>query len=264
VPLWVGTGIPVRQAMAAYGVSVGQRQSASAWGHQMHWVPQTVWLGVRGIFRRPGRATLTLLALTISGAMFLAVQVTNESIGTTLFHERNLYNDDMRVGLSSNPVVSDRLRVQIQALPDVAQVTPSDTRVFVMTGGGELLIDALPTTRQVYQPQLLSGRWLTDQEQHSLVLSDVAAQRLHVQLGGYVTFRLEIPQAQPVRWTIVGIVHELAYASSNASSTVRLGMAFTTLDTLQTRCHTEFCVNDFWSRLAGGSKNRLHKIRYGI
>src|SRR6266849_2144431 len=30
------------------------------------------------------------------------------------------------------------------------------------------------------------------------------------------------------------------------------------------RCHTEFCVNDFWSRLPGGSKNRLHKTRYGI
>ena len=43
--------------------------------------------------------------------------------------------------------------------------------------------------------------------------------------------KCEIP---PVSWHIVGIVHELAYASSNASSTVRLGMAFTTLDTLQT------------------------------
>lgn len=233
-PLWVGTGIPVRQAMAAYGVSVGQRQSASAWGRRVHWVPQTVWLGARGVFRRPGRATLTLLALTISGAMFLAVQVTNESIGTTLSHERNLYNYDMRVGLSSNPVVAGRLRAQIQALPDVAQITPSDTRTFVLTSGGELLIDALPTTRQVYQPQLLSGRWLTDQEPHTLVLSDIAAQRLHVQLGGNVTFRLEIPQAQPVSWNIVGIVHELAYASSNASSNVRLGMAFTTLDNLQT------------------------------
>lgn len=233
-PLWIGTGIPVRQAMAAYGVSLGKRQHASAWGRRVHWVPQTVWLGVRGIFRRPGRATLTLLALTISSAMFLAVQVANESIGTTLFHERNLYNYDMRVGLASNPVVSGHLRSQIQALPDVAQITPSDTRAFVMTSGGELLIDALPTTRQVYQPHVLSGHWLISQGQPSLVLSDIAAQRLHLQLGEDVTFRLEIPRAQPIRWKIMGIVHELAYASSNASSTVRLGMAFTTLDTFQT------------------------------
>ncbi|GCE15552.1 ABC transporter permease [Tengunoibacter tsumagoiensis] len=233
-PLWMGTSIPVCQAMAAYGVSPGKRQHASAWGRRVHWVPQTVWLGVREIFRRPGRATLTLFALTISGAMFLAVQVANESIGTTLFHERNLYIYDMRVGLASNLVVSRQLRSQIQALPDVAQITPSDTRTFVMTSGGELLIDALPTTRQVYQPHVLSGHWLTNQGQPSLVLSDTAAQRLHLQLGEDVTFRLEIPQAQSIRWKIVGIVHELAYASSNASSTVRLGMAFTTLDTFQT------------------------------
>lgn len=233
-PLWVGTGMPVRQAMAAYGVSLGKRQSVSTWGYRWLWVPQTVWLGVRGVFRRPGRATLTLLALMLSGAMFLAVQVANESIGTTLFHERNLYNYDMRVGLATNAAVSERLRSRIQALPDVAQITPADTRAFVMTSGGELLIDALPTTRQVYRPQLLSGHWLTNQGQPSLVLSDIAAQRLHLQVGDDVAFRLEIPQAQLIRWKIVGIVHELTYASSNASSTVRLGMAFTTLDTLQT------------------------------
>jgi len=65
-----------------------------------------------------------------------------------------------------------------------------------------------------------------------MVLNDVAASLLHLQVGEMFTFQLETPQASTVRWKIVGIVHELAATSGTASSNVRLGLAFTTLDTL--------------------------------
>jgi putative ABC transport system permease protein len=233
-PLWIGTGITVREAMASYGVNGGKRAKTRAWGRQMHWVPQTVWLGLRGTFRRPGRAVLSLLALTLASAVFMAVQVTNQSIATAIYHENNLYTYDMWVDLSQNPAVFQRLRSQIQVLPNVAQTSQSADRTFVMTSEGELTISVLPTSPQVYQPRLVAGRWLSGQDLGGLVLNDGAAQRLHLHVGDDVTFRLEVPQAKPVRWQIVGIVHELADTSGSASSNVRLGLAFTTLDTFHT------------------------------
>src|SRR5207249_4178927 len=71
-PLWTVTRIKVREAMSAYGVQAGTGRHRYAWGYRLRWVPQTTWLGVRGLFRKPGRATLTLLALTLSCAVFLA------------------------------------------------------------------------------------------------------------------------------------------------------------------------------------------------
>lgn len=62
-------------------------------------------------------------------------------------------------------------------------------------------------------------------------MNDVAASLLHLRVGETLPFQLETPQAQSVHWTIVGIMHELAATSGTASSNVRLGLAFTTLDT---------------------------------
>lgn len=59
-PLWTGTHITVREAMAAYGVRMGKDQAFKrAWGGQFQWVPQLVWLGLRGLFRRPGRTAFS-------------------------------------------------------------------------------------------------------------------------------------------------------------------------------------------------------------
>ena len=233
-PLWIGTGITVREAMASYGVQNGKRAKTGAWGRQLHWVPQTIWLGVRGVLRRPGRAVLTVLALTLASTVFLAVQITNQSIAAAISHDNNLLPYDMWVDLSQNPALFQRLRVQIQALPNVEQTSPSADRTFVLMGRGELEIFGLPPSPQVYQPQLVAGRWLRSQEPGGIVLNDVAAGQLHLHVGGTLTFHLETPQAQAVRWKIVGIVHELAATSGTASSNVQLGLAFTTLDNLHT------------------------------
>jgi putative ABC transport system permease protein len=232
--LWIGTGMTVREAMASYGVQGGKLAKTSAWGRQLHWVPQTTWLGLRGAVRRPGRAVLTVLALTLASAVFLAVQITNQSIATAISHANNLLAYDMWVDLSQNPALFQRLRAQIQALPNVEQTSRSADRAFVMTSGGELEIFGLPASPQVYQPQLVAGRWLCAQDPGGIVLNDVAAKQLHLHVGETLTFQLEMPQAQSVHWTLVGIVHELAATSGTASSNIRLGLAFTTLDTFHT------------------------------
>jgi putative ABC transport system permease protein len=236
-PLWIGTGMTVREALASYGVQHGKRAPAHAWGRRLHWVPQTVWLGLRGVARRPGRAVLTVLALTFASAVFLAIQITNQSIAAAIAHNNTLLTYDMWVDLSQNPALFQQLRAQIQALPNVEQTSPSADRTFVMTSGGELEIFGLPASPQVYQPQLVAGRWLQAQEPNGMVVNDVAAQQLHLSVGATITFRLETPQASVVHWKIVGIVHELAVTSGTASSNVQLGVAFTTLSTLQTLPH---------------------------
>jgi putative ABC transport system permease protein len=233
-PLWIGTGITVREAMASYGVHRGKRVQARSWEHRLYWVPQTVWLGLRGVVRRPGRAVLTLLALSVASATFLAVQIANQSIAAAVSHDSNLLTYDMWVDLSQNPALFQRLRAQIQALPNVEQTAPSADRTFVMVSGGELEIFGLPASPQVYQPQLVAGRWLQAHEPDGMVLNDVASQQLHLSVGDTITFRLETPQTPVVRWKVVGIVHELAATSGTASSDVRLGVAFTTLDTFHT------------------------------
>lgn len=233
-PLWIGTRITVREAIATYGVSVSGGKYTTGWGHHLHRVPQTAWLGLRGIFRKPGRAALTLLALTISGAVFMAVQMMNESIGTTIYHNLYLYSYDAEVNLPADPTRAQEVRTSVQSLPNVAHIEQPFGRIFVMTTRGEMEIDSLPATTSLYHPQLVAGRWLAGSDSGAIVLSDIVAQRLNITVGENVSFHLETAQAQQVTWRVVGIVHEVEMASANAIPDVALGLAFTTPDNART------------------------------
>ncbi|MDQ2716059.1 MAG: FtsX-like permease family protein, partial [Chloroflexota bacterium] len=99
IPLWNGTRITVREAMANYGVSGGGSQGTLA--RHMTWVPQTTWLGFRSIFRKRGRAILTLLALTFSATAFLSIQTTTYSFDRGLADLVSVYHFDASV--TTNP-----------------------------------------------------------------------------------------------------------------------------------------------------------------
>lgn len=234
-PLWVGTRITVREAMSAYGVRAGGATRAHAWGRQLLWVPQTVWLGLRGLFRRPSRVILTLLALTLSSAIFLAVQLCNDSLSASVDQGYNLFHSDIRIDLTDTGTVpSQHVISSLQSLPGVQYVEPIDP-VVITISGRELRLMGLPADTHLYQPQVVAGRWLQAHEQNGLVINDYAAQQLNLHVGDHVTVNSSdtaASQGQRANWTIVGIVHEVSDVAATANPQGRLGLTFTTLDNL--------------------------------
>jgi putative ABC transport system permease protein len=231
-PLRTGTRITVHEAIGAYGVRASSA-GGRAVGHRVPWVPQTVWLGVRGLFRKPARVTLTLLALILSGAIFLGVQITGSSLRSLLTEQQSpIARPDIRVDLGDP---SQRALTAIRSYPNVERVVPvafadailQQRRIFV-TG----------VVTNDYRPHLVAGKWLGADEQGAVVLNAVAARTLHLHLGERVMVPLNIRtptgqgEVRPVRWTIVGLTHALDYVSGSADATGSLGEAFTTLGTL--------------------------------
>jgi len=222
-PLWQGTSITVREAMAGYGVSVGSGKQR-AWGQRLAWVPQTAWLGVRGIFRKRMRAILTVLALTLSCAVFMSVQITTSSIGYTLDQLTNAYNNDLTAEWGSikyRPGIYEDMIHQVQALANVERVEPR-TSVTVSTRRGDLSLTGLEAQTQFYQYHLVAGRWLAASESNTIVISDLAAQTLHLRVGDTLTLTQGSTQAT---WRIIGIVHDLQASGG-------IGEAFTTLENM--------------------------------
>jgi len=237
-PLWAGTRITVRAAISAYGLRATGATGGvplRSWGHQISWVPQSIWLGLRGLFRRPGRTLTTLLALALSSATFLAVQVTNDSLAANA--SVGLYNSDFRLTLTDDQTTARALPVirALQSLPNVETIEPIDQTV-VTIAQRELTLDGLLAQTRLYQPHLVAGRWLRPNEQNALVINDSAAQDLHLQVGAQVvvetTFTREAHQVQQATWTVVGIVHDVNEVGPLANPQGRLGVAFTTLDNL--------------------------------
>ncbi len=233
-PLWAGTRITVREAIAAYGVYAAggkTRPPKHAWGRSLQWVPQTVWLGLRSLFRKPGRTSFTLIALALAGALFLAVQMAQTSLGLAVAQQYSpIVNPDVRVDLGDH---AQAVVAGIQHLPNVASVVP------VAFGDGlvgerRLFLTGVPADQ--YRPDLVAGRWLRPHEQGSIVLNEVTATRLHLQIGQTISIQMGLrgPQARivNVEWQIVGLFHATDYLSGSEDATGTLGEAFVTMDLL--------------------------------
>ena len=224
VPLLSGTHITVRDAMTAYGTSsVGGSNAEHKIGRRLTWVPQTARLGLRGIFRKRGRAILTLLALTLSGTAFLAIQTTTYSFNQALGQVFNVYNFDAQVTLAS-PQSYDQVRARMMAVPNVGRIERFGQRL-VKTQWGQLVLEGFEANTQEYRYQLVAGRWFNGKEPNALVISDIAAGRTHLKVGETLT--LSGPTANTVTWTIIGEVHDV-----NDSSAGLVGVGLTTIDSL--------------------------------
>ena len=227
LPLWLGTKITVREAMTSYGVSNGKHATTHALGQRMMLVPQTTRLGMRNMFRKRGRAVLTLVALMISGIAFLSVSATADSFTTGLNQFVDTYHMDALV--ATHPLPYDQLRAQMLSIPNVASVERFDDR-FVKTRGGQVDLEGVETDTHLYHYRLLAGRWFRGNEPGVLLISDTAAAKLHVKVGDKLTFSNATDSAT---WTIIGEVfdHNNSLSGGTAVTTIDNLYAFAKLPT---------------------------------
>lgn len=214
LPLWIGTRITVRDALSAYGVSAGQGRSLIGnLARRLTWVSQTTWLGLRSVFRKRWRAALTLLTLTLAGTTFLVVQTASASTSQTIASAYASYHYDVDAGIyaPNSPLVA-----QISALPNVQRIERFREWYQVDSRWGPLHVLGFQQNTQLYQPQIISGRWFSPSDTNAVLLNEEAASATGLKVGDTLTLstgnqsaRSNQPtQATPATWTIIGIVHQ--------------------------------------------------------
>jgi putative ABC transport system permease protein len=203
LPLWNGTRISVRDALAAYGVSAGSGNGPMAGlGRRLTWISQTVWLGLRSVFRKRWRAALTLLTLTLAAASFLVVQTASASVNQTVGSINANVAADIEV--ATLPVSLAQLRAQLSTASNVQRVERYGTQD-VTTHWGNMQMLAFDPDTQLYHYHLTSGRWLANGETDTAVLSDDALARTGLHLGDTLTIS---DQGNQETLRIVGTVRQ--------------------------------------------------------
>lgn len=204
IPLWVGTRITVREAFAGYGISSGQsRRRVRSSGERMGLLSQTTWLGLRGVFRRRGRAMLTLLTLTLAGATFLTVQTTSASTNQMIADITANSHYDVQANVPPEGTQAQTLSSQIQALANVKRVETA-TEVEgdgLTTQWGKVDMEGFQVDTQIYQPTILSGRWFTTNQTNAVLINERFAQASGLQVGQTLL-------VSNLTLTVVGIVHQ--------------------------------------------------------
>jgi putative ABC transport system permease protein len=206
LPIFLGTRITVQQALSGYGLESGSgrgRGWASAIGRIFAFVPQTVQLGMRSLFRRRTRALLTLLALTISAAAFLAVQTSAYAFGQTLTGVFDTYHADVFAAVSQ-PVSYNTVQQTLATVPGVSRTEPLAQAV-VTTSFGSVLLTGTAPDAVLYQRHLLSGRWFSATDSNVALISQDAANKSGLKVGDSVAFHDAVHSAN---WTIIGIAQD--------------------------------------------------------
>ncbi len=209
VPLWLGTGVGVREALSGWGIAsvesapdgVLTRLLAGRFAR----MPQTVWLGTRGLFRRPWRAALSVATVAIAAVCFLIAQTMATSIGTSIESVWGNLSADVEVYVGGQHSVTD-MRSLLAPIPDIGTVE----RVGwygAPTPWGKVSAWGIEPDSRLYHPRVTGGRWFTAADRHVVLLSDDLATRSGVAIGG------SFPVAGPgggtaVSMTVIGTIKE--------------------------------------------------------
>ncbi len=208
LPLWNGTRISVRDALAAYGVSAGSSNGLMArLGRRLTWISQTVWLGLRGVFRKRWRAALTLLTLTLAGASFLVVQTASTSVASAVGSVNANIAADIDLD-TRQPISLAQLRAQLSAESNVQRVESYGHDQNVTTRWGQMQLMAFDPDTQIYHYHLTSGRWLASGDTDTALLSDEALARTGLHIGDTLTIS---DQGNQATLRIVGTVKQSIY-----------------------------------------------------
>jgi putative ABC transport system permease protein len=205
VPISLGTGVTVEQALSGYGISNGRGRRGgrgAAVRAVVGFLPQTVQVGLRGLFRRRTRALLTVSALALTGAAFLAVQTTTTSWNAALGNIFNGYDVYARL---DNPQPYGSVEPTLATVPGVAQMEPLSLTQ-VRTKWGATLLTGVSADPVLYQRHVVSGRWITDADVDAALISQDAAQKSGLRVGDTIDFHTDLNSAH---WRIVGIARDL-------------------------------------------------------
>ncbi len=209
VPVNRGVRITVREAIGSAGIAAGfgtglvDRAVAS-----IRFLPRTVMFALRNTFRRRMRLVVTLAALALGGAVFMAVLSVEASLNKTLDSGVEFYGYDAQAMLSG-PARADQLTATASRVPDVVTAEPwlfvrgqriepdgSDGKIYRMIG--------MPAGSDIMRPDMREGRWLAPVDGNAVVATDnILKDEPDLHVGQ--TVELEI-NGRTAAWTLVGFV----------------------------------------------------------
>jgi putative ABC transport system permease protein len=159
-------------------------------------VSRPLTLSLRNTFRRKGRLALTLITLTLGGAIFVGIFSVRSSLQQTMNDLVGIYHFDLWVNLT-HPQRIERVEQQAMGAPGVVKATGwanlSVRRVRADGSESEnFYLFASPVEADLIHPAMLNGRWLQADDQYAIVLTTgILKNEPDIQVGDDVVFKIE-------------------------------------------------------------------------
>jgi putative ABC transport system permease protein len=214
IPVLRGSRIPVREAIADYGVSAGEfgRGGFERFLSRIKSLPRLALLAVRNTFRRRLRALLTVLTLAAAGTSFITAMTVYASMDKSVDAKFDAIRYDMMF-IFNRPYPMEQLRSAFEPFPGLRKseywggAQAAVVRLDGTTGNTFMIIAPAVDTDLVEQIPVVEGRWLLPTDRNALVVNQgVVADNPGLKLGSMVKLRTMGIDSE---WTVVGIAWEM-------------------------------------------------------
>jgi putative ABC transport system permease protein len=209
IPVNKGSRIKVQAAINGNRSSAGK--VSSGWlerlGSRVKWLSRPMLISVRNTFRRKRRLLLTLLTLTIGGAIFIAVFNVQLSLEDFVSKTGKYFLADVTLSFD-RPYRLDEINQAVMSIPHVQQVegwSYASAEIINPQGDGadNLTILAPPVDSKLIQPILLAGRWLQPGDKTAITVSEaIWSDYPSLKPGDQLKLKIN---GQDNYWTVVGI-----------------------------------------------------------
>ena len=206
-PIWQGAQISVQEALS------GVRQNAVQTGGwidrrlaQIRRLSRPMRISLRNVFRRKGRLILTLITLTMGGAVFIATFNVQVSMNNYINQMTHYFLADVNLTLG-RPYRMDEVRTLLSDFPEISHIegwASARSELIAADGsaGENVQLLAPPAGSQLVEPILLAGRWLQPGDQNAIVLNEEFMSRFpNLHVGDTLRMRVNGDEHD---WVVVG------------------------------------------------------------
>ncbi|MBN2119298.1 MAG: FtsX-like permease family protein [Anaerolineales bacterium] len=235
-PVLQGVAIPAANAISQTGLGRGHygRHLLDRLIAGIRGIPVMAALSLRNTFRRPGRVVLTLLTLTVSGAVFIMVYSTQYSFERTLDTIFAGFGYEVQINFEHLQRIDEAIPL-IESRPNVKNAEmwvfrTANAKIPGAEGPGseyEVYVRGVPSESPIFKPRLTAGRTLDPQDKQAILFNQKLAGKMGVGVGDEII--IDLPDVGETRWTIVGLVFDLNGRDQNT--------AFANIDTLNLALH---------------------------
>jgi putative ABC transport system permease protein len=205
-PILGGARTTVRQAIDRTGLSAGNTLVSRLLA-RVHGLPPLLNLALRNVFRKWARMLLTLAALALGGAIFIAVLGIRQSLLDAIDMIQRVKNYDVEIHFSQMYPIA-HIEREARRVPGVVAVESWGGADANCVFGDEhvsrsLTLIGVPPETDMTQPSILEGRWLQPGEQNTVFIdADMADMIGATHMGDEVVLRIGGDE-QP--WRLVGV-----------------------------------------------------------
>lgn len=209
-PVYSGVKKTVREAISDHGPAqaVSGRSLFDRALERVRGLSRPLLLSLRNTFRRKGRLVMTLVTLTLGGAIFVAVMSVHESLLLTLDEVLRYWNYDVGVAFER--------AYRVELIEEEAMKVPGVIAAESWGGAAARLkrpdgtfsesyqVIAPPAETRMILPEIVAGRWLHPEDENALVINaDVLKEEPSLRVGDVVTLKMSDRESV---WHIVGTV----------------------------------------------------------